>query len=50
MIWKNGVTQKLKIEYPVIQAPMLGVSTPQMAAAISNQGGLGSLAVGGLST
>lgn len=28
---------------------MLGVSTPEMAAAVSNEGGLGSLAVGGLS-
>lgn len=28
---------------------MLGVSTPEMAAVVSNEGGLGSLAVGGLS-
>lgn len=49
MIWKNSVTDSLKIDYPIIQAPMLGVSTPEMAAAVSNQGGLGSLAVGGLS-
>jgi nitronate monooxygenase len=49
MNWKNDITEKLKIEYPVIQAPMLGVSTPEMAAEISNQGGLGSLPVGGLS-
>ena len=49
MTWKNTVTEKLKIEYPIIQAPMLGVSTPEMAAAISNHGGLGSLPVGGLS-
>ena len=32
--------------YPIIQAPMAGVSTPQMAAAVSNAGGLGSIAVG----
>jgi nitronate monooxygenase len=50
MIWKNIVTDTLGVDYPLIQAPMLGVSTPEMAAAISNQGGLGSLAVGGLST
>jgi nitronate monooxygenase len=49
MIWKNIVTDTLNVEYPIIQAPMLGVSTPEMAAAISNQGGLGSLPVGGLS-
>ncbi|MER8634248.1 nitronate monooxygenase [Mesorhizobium opportunistum] len=31
---------------PLIQAPMVGVSTPQMAAAVSNAGGLGSLGIG----
>lgn len=39
----------LQVAYPIIQAPMLGVSTPEMAAAVSNGGGLGSLPVGGLS-
>lgn len=32
---------------PIIQAPMAGVSTPQLAAAVSNAGGLGSLGLGG---
>jgi nitronate monooxygenase len=32
--------------FPIIQAPMAGVSTPQMAAAVSNAGGLGSIALG----
>jgi nitronate monooxygenase len=32
--------------YPIIQAPMAGVSTPQMAAAVSNAGGLGSIGLG----
>lgn len=36
----------LGIRYPIIQAPMAGVSTPQLAAAVSNAGGLGSVAVG----
>jgi nitronate monooxygenase len=50
MVWQsNTVTDTLKVQYPIIQAPMLGVSTPEMSAAISNEGGLGSLAVGGLS-
>jgi len=49
MNWNTKVTELLTIKYPIIQAPMLGVSTPEMAAAISNEGGLGSLAVGGLS-
>lgn len=31
---------------PVIQAPMAGVSTPALAAAVSNAGGLGSLGLG----
>lgn len=34
------------LEVPIIGAPMAGASTPQMAAAISNEGGLGSLAGG----
>ena len=38
--------RKLGIELPIIQAPMAGVSTPEMAAAVSNAGGLGSIAVG----
>jgi nitronate monooxygenase len=37
---------KLGIELPIVQAPMAGVSTPEMAAAVSNAGGLGSIGVG----
>nr|WP_315593073.1 nitronate monooxygenase [uncultured Cupriavidus sp.] len=33
---------------PIIQAPMAGVSTPALAAAVSNAGGLGSLGVGAM--
>jgi nitronate monooxygenase len=36
----------LQIDAPIIQAPMAGVSTPEMAAAVSNAGGLGSIGVG----
>ncbi len=36
----------LGIEYPIIQAPMAGVSSPALAAAVSNAGGLGSIGVG----
>lgn len=36
----------LGIHLPIIQAPMAGVSTPEMAAAVSNAGGLGSIGVG----
>lgn len=45
----NNLNNVLKITYPILQAPMLGVSTPEMVAIISNEGGLGSLPVGGLS-
>jgi nitronate monooxygenase len=36
----------LGIDLPIIQAPMAGVSSPAMAAAISNAGALGSIGVG----
>jgi nitronate monooxygenase len=37
---------RLGIAKPIIQAPMAGVATPALAAAVSNAGGLGSLGVG----
>lgn len=36
----------LGIAKPIIQAPMAGVSTPALVAAVSNAGGLGSLGLG----
>lgn len=36
----------LGIELPLVQAPMAGVSTPELAAAVANAGALGSLGVG----
>ena len=38
------------IKYPIVQAPMAGVSTPAMAAAVSNAGALGSLGVAAVNT
>ena len=38
--------QQLGVMLPVVQAPMAGVSTPDLAAAVSNAGGLGSIGVG----
>jgi len=35
-----------RLASPIIQAPMAGISTPAMAAAVSNAGALGSIAVG----
>jgi nitronate monooxygenase len=43
------VTDYLGIDYPIIQAPMAGVDTPALAAAVSGAGGLGSLACAMLS-
>ena len=36
---------RLRIALPIIQAPMAGTSTPAMAAAVSEAGGLGSIGV-----
>lgn len=44
----SQVSRLLAVDFPIIQAPMLGVSTPQMTAAASNTGALGSLALGDL--
>jgi nitronate monooxygenase len=38
--------ERLGVRVPVIQAPMAGVSTPALAAAVSNAGALGSIAAG----
>ena len=43
-MWNDKrLTELLEIEHPIIQAPMAGSSTPQMAAASANAGCLGSL-------
>jgi len=46
MNWSNKITHLLKTKYPIIQAPMLVVSTPEMIATSSNLGCLGSLPLG----
>ncbi|SKC04662.1 nitronate monooxygenase [Soonwooa buanensis] len=48
MNWNNQITELLQIKYPFIQAPMLGVSTPEMLVAAGEAGCLGSLALGDL--
>lgn len=45
----HPLIHRLGIDLPIIQAPMAGVSTPEMAAAVSNAGGLGSIGVGSIS-
>jgi nitronate monooxygenase len=42
----NPLLEKLGIVLPIVQAPMAGTSTPAMAAAVSNAGGLGSIGAG----
>ncbi|MDV6332669.1 nitronate monooxygenase [Asticcacaulis sp. 201] len=37
---------RLGLSVPLVQAPMAGVSTPELAAAVSNAGALGSISVG----
>lgn len=49
MFWPDTISKILQIKYPLIQAPMFGVSTPQMAAAAAKAGALGSLALADLS-
>jgi nitronate monooxygenase len=41
-----SLLQLLGIDLPILQAPMAGVSTPAMAAAVSNAGALGALGIG----
>lgn len=43
---KTRVTELLGIDHPILQAPMAGVSTPALAAAVSNAGALGAIGVG----
>jgi nitronate monooxygenase len=43
MARRTALTTLLGIEHPVVQAPMAGAATPELAAAVSAAGGLGSL-------
>lgn len=43
---KTALTDRLGLELPIIQAPMAGTSTPELAAAVSNAGALGSISLG----
>lgn len=45
----NIISGLCNVRYPIIQAPMLGITTPDMVAAASDTGVLGSLPLGGLS-
>jgi nitronate monooxygenase len=43
----NALTERLNLKWPIIQAPMGSASTPALAAAVSNAGGLGGLGMWG---
>ncbi|EFM11264.1 2-nitropropane dioxygenase NPD [Paenibacillus curdlanolyticus YK9] len=44
---ETALTRMLDLQYPIIQAPMAGgPTTPELIAAVSNAGGLGSLGAG----
>src|SRR5258706_264159 len=42
---RRALLDLVEIDLPIVQAPMAGVSTPAMAAAIANARALGSIAV-----
>jgi enoyl-[acyl-carrier protein] reductase II len=48
MFVSNRVTQLLKIKYPVVQGGMAWVADADLAAAVSNGGGLGIIAAGNM--
>ena len=45
MLLENPLCKLLSIRYPIIQAGMAGQTTPELVAAVSNAGGLGTLGV-----
>lgn len=47
---QQKLLEQLGVRYPIIQAPMAGVATPELAAAVTNAGGLGSLGIGASTT
>jgi nitronate monooxygenase len=44
----NELLRRLEVALPIVQAPMAGVSTPALAAAVCEAGGLGGIAVGAI--
>ncbi|MBT6593594.1 MAG: nitronate monooxygenase, partial [Porticoccaceae bacterium] len=41
MTFSNRITQLTGTQYPIVQAPMGWIARSQLAAAVSNAGGLG---------
>jgi nitronate monooxygenase len=46
---QNAFNERLNLKWPILQAPMGWLSTPALAAAVSNAGGLGGLGMWGFS-
>ena len=46
----NPITRLLKIKYPILQGAMAQISTHTLVSAVSNAGGLGIIASGGMSS
>ncbi len=46
---RNALTERLNLEWPILQAPMGELTTPALAAAVSNAGGLGGLGMWAIS-
>ncbi|UTH16619.1 NAD(P)H-dependent flavin oxidoreductase [Macrococcus epidermidis] len=50
-MWNSTrLTDQLSIAYPIVQAGMAGSTTPELVAAISNEGGLGTIGAGYMTT
>ena len=45
---RNNLTERLNLEWLISQAPMGEYTTPELAAAVSNAGGLGALGYVGI--
>lgn len=46
-MWQTRMAEQIGLKFPIIQAPMAGgATTPELVAAVSNAGGLGSLGAG----
>lgn len=45
----NSLTEKLKLDWPIFLSPMAELTTPELSAAVSSKGGLGSLGMWGFS-
>jgi nitronate monooxygenase len=47
-LWsQNALTERLDLKWPILQAPMGSITTPQLAGAVSDAGGLGALGMWG---